>query len=831
MSIFSNINFFRDYEPPFDYKDFLWAGILGFVVGDAAGLPFDGMRREELANLQNKIPELIGYKQHFQPPGTWSDNSALLFATMQSLYDYNLVLNPDALMQNYCSWKESCKFTAAGKHLNPPASVLDSCELYGQGKAATLCGMNHNHIDDCGNFSRVFPLAFLPVSEDKMYSAAVMISGLTDAKDQQVLLACLYLAVARRLIHYNYTPGLCYDAEPRHTFYEIKKESNLMSRVQASPMWKNNMSDVQASMLPPYLKDRRLYDGTMFLNDPDACSPAQAAAAATTGLCNQGKLTCAFAAALCRAEMVEKDSKLGAYSYQAAANTTLAEWINNGIYMDDPRANVGEVICVAFDGKNYFSVAGGMGKVDVSKIGMAPFWFALWGMFRSKLQEFDATFKAYCETQEIDETTRQKLACKMAGTAFDATMGDEINCIAPSTTTCRALKEEQTRSAKYTPDEVWGEFQKLDISGSSSTKVPTFKKTAKFVGAFADKNRVLTDEEKSLVPQLGEDYILPKEVVTTCHLIARTRGTARPMTNVMLRGDPSVGKTAGARAIAAGLGLPYTFITCNAGTEMYNLIGDMMPVDSSASADSINEELFKDLPSATDISMDPAAAYEAITGSEKPDATEVECMTELFRKQMKLCADACNNGFKYVESPLVRAIRNGWVCELQEPSLITRPAVMPGLNGLLDETGCVVLPTGEMLHRHPDCIIISTLNIDLEGCRPLNQAFMDRHHIIMDMQCPTDDVIVKRIKGMTGCGDDVPLKEMVQCIHQIATVCARHGATDGNVNSMRSLANWVQAGMLIGDYVKAAEWTVVSGATSDPETRTELSRTVANYSF
>lgn len=264
---------------------------------------------------------------------------------------------------------------------------------------------------------------------------------------------------------------------------------------------------------------------------------------------------------------------------------------------------------------------------------------------------------------------------------------------------------------------------------------------------------------------------------------------------------------------------------------MYNLIGDMMPVDSSASADSINEELFKDLPSATDISMDPAAAYEAITGSEKPDATEVECMTELFRKQMKLCADACNNGFKYVESPLVRAIRNGWVCELQEPSLITRPAVMPGLNGLLDETGCVVLPTGEMLHRHPDCIIISTLNIDLEGCRPLNQAFMDRHHIIMDMQCPTDDVIVKRIKGMTGCGDDVPLKEMVQCIHQIATVCARHGATDGNVNSMRSLANWVQAGMLIGDYVKAAEWTVVSGATSDPETRTELSRTVANYSF
>ena len=50
----------------------------------------------------------------------------------------------------------------------------------------------------------------------------------------------------------------------------------------------------------------------------------------------------------------------------------------------------------------------------------------------------------------------------------------------------------------------------------------------------------------------------------------------------------------GARAIAAGLGLPYTFVTCNAGTEMYNFIGDMMPVDSSATSESINAELFKE---------------------------------------------------------------------------------------------------------------------------------------------------------------------------------------------------------------------------------------------
>lgn len=155
----------------------------------------------------------------------------------------------------------------------------------------------------------------------------------------------------------------------------------------------------------------------------------------------------------------------------------------------------------------------------------------------------------------------------------------------------------------------------------------------------------------------GKSWRLPSKAYLWL-LIESTRKTVRPMNNIMLRGDPSVGKTAGARAMAAGLNLPYTFVTCNAGTEMYNLVGDMMPEDSSGeTAKSINEEMFADMPSATDISMDPAASYQAITGIEKQDATEAECFTELFRAMMKRCAAACSSGFRYVESPLVKAIR------------------------------------------------------------------------------------------------------------------------------------------------------------------------------
>ena len=48
---------------------------------------------------------------------------------------------------------------------------------------------------------------------------------------------------------------------------------------------------------------------------------------------------------------------------------------------------------------------------------------------------------------------------------------------------------------------------------------------------------------------------------------------------------------------------------------------------------------------------------------------------------------------------------------------------------------------------------------------------------------------------------------------------------------MRSLANWVQAGTITGNYAAAATWTVISGTTSDLPSREELVRKLANYTF
>ena len=88
-----------------------------------------------------------------------------------------------------------------------------------------------------------------------------------------------------------------------------------MAKVSSSAMWSaTGMANVQASAIPAYLKDKGLYDGSAFINDPDACSIYQEAPFQNTNLCSQGLLFLDFAKALCRAEMVNAGIAVGAYS-------------------------------------------------------------------------------------------------------------------------------------------------------------------------------------------------------------------------------------------------------------------------------------------------------------------------------------------------------------------------------------------------------------------------------------------------------------------------------------------------------------------------------------
>ena len=134
------------------------------------------------------------------------------------------------------------------------------------------------------------------------------------------------------------------------------------------------------------------------------------------------------------------------------------------------------------------------------------------------------------------------------------------------------VSEAHLDSGAFTPTSVLaGEFRIFAKTGPSVIKkANTFIEHKDFVGQYAFHKRAFSALEEKLIPKLPEWYVIPEEVVDICRHAQITTGRSTQMRNFLLRGPAGTGKTMGAKAIAAGLHLPYMKYTCSAGTEIFD---------------------------------------------------------------------------------------------------------------------------------------------------------------------------------------------------------------------------------------------------------------------
>ena len=383
------------------------------------------------------------------------------------------------------------------------------------------------------------------------------------------------------------------------------------------------------------------------------------------------------------------------------------------------------------------------------------------------------------------------------------------------------LKPLALQTGTYAPTEIiHGAFQVLK-PGNIKKKVEVIAK-ADFTGQYIlSPGRVLTPEEELTVPVLPDWYIIPQEVKRICEHAKITTDTVQPMRNFLLRGPAGTGKTEGAKAIAAGLHLPYRCLTCSANTEVFDLLGQILPdVDGKRTA------LERQYPSFQDIMLDPAGAYEKLTGTYdenvSEDAVYKQLIDTIFDEMHEYYASKTSQQhFRYVDTPLVEAIRNGYALELQEPTVIANPGVLVGLNSLLDRCNSVFLPNGETIQRHPDTVIIVTTNNDYAGCKPLNQSVISRMNLVLDLDQPDEETLVERVLGITGCKEKKTVQTMARIVQAISEYCRENLITDGCCG-VRELISWVQSYMVCGDIRESAHYTILPSATADANSRTEV---------
>lgn len=273
--------------------------------------------------------------------------------------------------------------------------------------------------------------------------------------------------------------------------------------------------------------------------------------------------------------------------------------------------------------------------------------------------------------------------------------------------------------------------------------------------------RQLTEEERSLVWQKPASHVESAAERRICEAVKRNwnRGEMK-ISAILLEGDAGSGKTQLAKALSADFGLPYTKVTCFADMDKSDVLGAILPV----------------LP------------------EEAGQGGGVE--------------------YRYYPSEIVRAYENGWLLEIQEPTVIRDAAVLMALNSALEPDGSINLPT-RIVRRHPDFIAVITTNRGYNGCRPLNEALRDRVQHSEKMDLPPVEVMMERAVEKTAFQDaDV----LCTCAETVALLdrTAKANAIKG-VAGMRSYFFWIDA---ISQGTGAAEslyHKVIYKMTTDPD--------------
>ena len=138
-------------------EDVMESGLIGFVVGDALGVPFEFKSRLYMA--KNPFTDMIEYGTHRQPMGTWSDDTSMTLATIDSIAKTGEI-NVSDIMNRFLSWYINSDYTAGNLVFDMGITTQISLENYSRGKNPLECGQKREYSNGNGSLMRMLPIAY-----------------------------------------------------------------------------------------------------------------------------------------------------------------------------------------------------------------------------------------------------------------------------------------------------------------------------------------------------------------------------------------------------------------------------------------------------------------------------------------------------------------------------------------------------------------------------------------------------------------------------------------------------------------------------------------------
>lgn len=179
--------------------------LLGIAVGDAIGVPYEFLSRENLD--KNPAKEMTAYGSHGQPAGTWSDDTSLTLCLADALLSgYDL----KDIAIKFVQWRLSQLWTARGEVFdigNTTSKAIrrlrDIIEYGKQEELPLLKYQGEEWDNGNGSLMRIMPLLFYIKGMDTKQQFDIIweVSALTHRHIRAAMACLIYLKLAEKLLH------------------------------------------------------------------------------------------------------------------------------------------------------------------------------------------------------------------------------------------------------------------------------------------------------------------------------------------------------------------------------------------------------------------------------------------------------------------------------------------------------------------------------------------------------------------------------------------------------------------------------------------------------
>ncbi len=195
-------------------KEAIKAGIFGTVVGDALGVPVEFTSRAE--RKADPVTGMREYGTHNQPKGTWSDDSSMMIATLDSII-LRGGIRYDDIMERFEKWRLHGDYTPHGNVFDVGITCSKAISRYQQGIDPKECGGKRENDNGNGSLMRIMPVSLYAGLDEDFWKEVYFedavdhvqgVSCLTHAHPRSQMACMIYTSICHELIYRGETSAL-----------------------------------------------------------------------------------------------------------------------------------------------------------------------------------------------------------------------------------------------------------------------------------------------------------------------------------------------------------------------------------------------------------------------------------------------------------------------------------------------------------------------------------------------------------------------------------------------------------------------------------------------